>query len=409
MFTKFSNCPLQSDTSLPNIGFYYQTMKTVYRSSESVTEGHPDAICNKIAGAILDAATRASLPFGIDPRVAIEVSAKGDMNSSRGTLFIFGEVSLPKGVQLDFAKIARKTIRDIGYTNADDGFYDGLTNLILAITQQSSEISHGVTRKQIGAGDQGLMFGGAVANEGPEYMPLPIMVAHAITAKLTKLYKQRTLPQLRPDAKSQVVIKYEDDKPVAVEHITVSVAHNKKITQLQLKNDILTQVIKPILAAFKLKLPKRTHIAINAAGPWTIFGPLADAGTTNRKIIVDSYGGAFPHGGGGFNGKDWTKVDMSGAVAARFLAKNLVARNLAKKIQVEVCYTIGLPKPQTFNIETFDTETVPLSQLYKEAHKIIDLSVSGIIKSLHLAQPIYERAASGGWFGRNEFPWEKVI
>lgn len=384
-------------------------MRISYRSSESVTEGHPDVVCNKIAGAILDEATRQSLKVGTSPRVAVEVSAKGDLNHSRGALFLFGEVTLPKGVKLDYEKIARQTIADIGYTNPEDGFFDGLKDFILRLTEQSSEINHGVSKKRLGAGDQGLMFGGAVRGEGPEFMPLPIMLAHALTTRITKLYKSREFPFLRPDAKTQVVIKYVDGKPKAVEHITVSASHTKDVDFKEFKADIFTHVISPILKEFRLKIKNDTkHITINAAGPWTSFGPLADAGTTNRKIIVDSYGGAFPHGGGGFNGKDWTKVDVTGAVGARYLAKTLVANRLAEKAQVEVCYTIGEPDPKAIYIETFGTEKVPLKTVYEKAKGILDLSVSGIIDKLKLAQPVYARAASGGWFGRPEFPWEQV-
>lgn len=378
------------------------------RASESVTAGHPDKICDMIAATVLDNAITRSKPFKALPRVAMEVSAKGDRNKSRGTLLLFGEVTLPDEVTLDYESIARDTVAQIGYINPDYGFWHGMDDVIVRITQQSKNIAAGVGRKKTGAGDQGLMFGGAVENDGPEFMPMPIMVAHALTNRLTEVYKAGILGYLRPDGKSQVVIGYDNDLPVSVEKVTLAAAHDPTVDLPQVRQDLLREVVMPVLDRFNFSLrdPDGQYIC-NGAGPWNIFGPLADAGTTNRKIIVDSYGGRFPHGGGGLNGKDPTKVDASGMVGARYVAKALVANGLAGKVQIEIAYTIGQPNPDFVNINTFGTEKVPLNIIKKKAKQALNLSVDGIIDDLQLWQPIYRRAAVGGWFGRKEFPWEQ--
>jgi len=378
-----------------------------YHTAESVTEGHPDVVCNKIAGEILDAAIRVSESSGTQPRLGLEVSVKGDMNTSRGTLMLFGEVTLPAGTRLDYEKIARDTIEDIGYTNPDCGFWHGLKNLHIAITEQSADIASGVGRKRTGAGDQGLMFGGAVAGEGAEHMPLPIMIAHALTTKYTELYKKKRLKYLKPDGKSQVVIGYnEHEVPVTIDHVTIAASHDPKVKISTVRRDLKRLLIEPVIKKFGLGKAKKS--IVNGAGAWTTYGPLADAGTTNRKIIADSYGGAFPHGGGGFNGKDWTKVDVAGSVGTRYVAKRLVDEGLAQKVQIEVGYTIGQPEPTIVNIHTFDTNNVNRKQIRARALEILDFSVDAIIDRLQLAQPVYAQAAVGGWFGRREFPWEQI-
>jgi S-adenosylmethionine synthetase len=378
------------------------------RSAESVTEGHPDKICDGIAASVLDHSIRLSKAHGMHPRVAMEVSAKGDTNSHHGTLLLFGEVTLPKGIELSYEHIARNYLSDIGYTNPADGFSTKLKELIIRISEQSKDIAHGVSKKRTGAGDQGFMIGGAVA-DGPEYMPMPIMIAHALSTKLTTLRKDGTLPYLKPDGKTQVVVRYRNDRAISIDHITVATAHDSKVDLSRVASDVTALIIKPVLAEFGFSISKSTDVIINGAGAWTVFGPLADAGTTNRKIIVDTYGGYFPHGGGGLNGKDPTKVDLSGALAARFVAKTLVANKLARKVQVNITYTIGNPDPRAVEIETFGTEKVSKKTIQAKAKKALDLSVDGIMEGLHLFQPVYVSAAVGGFFGRPEFPWEQHI
>ncbi len=379
-------------------------MKTQLHVSESVTAGHPDKICDQIAAEILDQAIIACHPLHVRPRVAIEVSAKG--NRSGGTLMIFGEVTLPKGITLHYADIARRTIAEIGYTDPKAGFHSKLRELIIRITEQSADINCGVTKKRTGAGDQGLMFGGAV-DENPQFMPMPIVIAHDLTLAYTKMQKTK-LPYLRPDGKAQAVILYKNGKPVGIHKIIIAASHKEGVTLKQLRSDVIRNIVTPLLEihGFTVTNPKE-QIIVNGAGPWTIYGPLADAGTTNRKIIVDSYGGRFAHGGGGFNGKDPTKVDLAGAVGARFVAKRLIAEGFAKKIQIEVSYVIGLPDPLSINIETFDTETRSKKIIQKRALELLDLSVDGIIDGLQLFQPVYRSASVGGFFGRNIFPWEQ--
>lgn len=381
-------------------------MRTQLRASESVTEGHPDSVCNKIAGAILDEAIRLCKPTGCDPKVAIEVSAKGTPNG--GTLLLFGEVTLPTGIAIDYASVARRVLHDIGYTDKTLGFSEHLSELLVRISEQSSDIARGVNTKKTGAGDQGMMFGGAVTGEGPEYMPLPIMIAHALTLRYTELYKKKLLPMLRPDAKAQVVVEYCDTIPVRVRHITVAASHDPLVAIDEVRNAVYRDIIAPVLESFSFAVDRKREVVINGGGAWTVYGPLADAGTTNRKIIVDTYGGAFCHGGGGFNGKDWTKVDVTGAVGARYLAKRLVAEGLVDRVQVAVCYALGIPEALGVAIEDFNTSHVSDALLRSRADEIIDLSVDGILNTIAMKQPIYEKAASGGWFGRSIFPWEKI-
>ncbi len=375
-------------------------------SSESVTGGHPDKLCDLVAANVLDEAILKSLEIGKLPRVAMEVSAKGDLTSRGGTLLLFGEVSLPHGVTLDYETIARKTIERIGYNNAADGFSNKLNELLVRITEQSKDIDAGVSGTRTGAGDQGFMIGGAV-DDGPEYMPMPIMIAHALVEKLT-LARETTLPFLKPDGKSQVIVRYKNGLAVGVDHITIAASHYDSIDQRQLKQILIDQIIIPTLDSFNFGIGDDTEILINGAGAWTTPGPLSDAGTTNRKIIADTYGGMFPHGGGGLNGKDPTKVDLSGALAARYVAKALVANELAHKVQINVTYTIGQPDPKQVEINAFGTERVPLDVLESKAQKALDLSVDGIIEGLNLNQNIYADAAVGGFFGRKQFPWEQI-
>jgi S-adenosylmethionine synthetase len=381
-------------------------MKIVDRPAESVTKGHPDKICDSIAAAILDEAIKRSKKSDVHPKVAMEVSVKGNQKTG-GTLLLFGEVTLPRGVALDYDKIARRVIESIGYDKSEYGFHNGLPEVILRISQQSADIAHGVNRKKTGAGDQGLMFGGAVY-ETPELMPLPIMLAHGLTQGITACRVNKTLPYLKPDGKAQVVVRYINDKPTSVVSITIAASHDESVDTKTLKDDLKTYVIDPVLSKYGCPLDDDAELFINGAGRWTVFGPLADAGTTNRKIVVDTYGGYFPIGGGGLNGKDPTKVDLSGHLAARYIAKNVVAHKLCSKAQILLSYTIGQPSPQSITIDTFGTQKVSDQVLNSKVKELLDLSVDGIINGLSLFSPVYEQAASGGFFGRNEFPWEKV-
>lgn len=380
----------------------------ISHASESVSAGHPDKICDQVAAAILDQAIEASTPVGRRPRVAMEVSAKG--RPEGGTLMLFGEVTLPEGVKLDYEEIARKTVAEIGYTDQNSQFHSGLQELLIRITQQSANIDHGVSGKRTGAGDQGLMFGGAV-DETPELMPMPIAIAHALTNRYTELYRGE-FNWLRPDAKSQVLLNYANGYPVGVNRIIIAASHDANFSLSDLRQALTRELILPVLDAYKMRITDPAEqIIINGAGEWTIYGPLADAGTTNRKIVVDSYGGAFPHGGGGFNGKDPTKVDLAGAVGARYIAKALVAEKLARKAQVEVSYVIGRPDPLSVNINTFNTANRPDKMIYERAQEILNLSVDGIIDRLDLFNPEkvkYQQAAVGGFFGRRQFPWEQI-
>lgn len=384
-------------------------MSEYLKASESVTEGHPDKVCDSVAANILDAAVTESLPTGKLPRVAMEVSAKGGEHG--GTLMLFGEVTLPTGVTIDWEQVARRTVEQIGYTDAGFGFYGQMPEVIVRINEQSKDIAAGVSRKRTGAGDQGFMIGGAVAGEGPELMPLPIMIAHALTDRYTELYKNGKLPYLRPDGKSQAIVRYINGKPHGIEHITIAASHDPLADLGQVRQDVYRLIVEPVLDGFNHAIDPDRQLIVNGAGEWTIFGPVADAGTTNRKIIVDSYGGYFAHGGGGFNGKDWTKVDVAGAVGARYVAKALVAGGLAKKVQVEVSYAIGHPYPLSIYADTYgtasDTQNRHIRQLLADTQHF-DLSVDGIIETLNLPAVRYAAAARGGWFGRSEFPWERV-
>lgn len=380
----------------------------VSHASESVAPGHPDKVCDQVAAQILDEALAASAPLGARPRVAMETSVKGTPDG--GTMLLFGEVTLPNGVCLDYEQIARKTVAEIGYNDPAAGFHSGLRELLIRISQQSADIDNGVSQSRTGSGDQAIIFGGAV-DETPELMPMPIAVAHALTDRYTELLRGG-LSWLRPDAKSLVVLNYEDGYPVGVNHVVIAASHDANFDFEELRRELTRELILPVLDAYGLKVSDPANqITIDGAGKWTNYGPLADAGTTNRKIIVDSYGGAFKHGGGGFNGKDPTKVDMSGVVGTRYLAKALVAEKLARRVQLEVSYVIGRADPLAVNIETFGTAKKPESMIRSRAKEILDLSMDGIIDTLDLFNPSkvnYRQAAAGGWFGRSQFPWEQI-
>lgn len=373
-------------------------MKSLF-TSESVTEGHPDKICDQISDAILDECLRQ------DPesRVAAETATKN------GAVWVFGEITTQGFVDVD--KIVRKTLRDIGYTHSKLGIDAENCGVFSSIVPQSPDISQGVSsgkglHKEQGAGDQGMMFGYAV-NETPELMPLPIMLAHGLTKKLAEVRKNGTLSYLGPDGKSQVTVEYEDIVPQRVHTIVVSNQHSPDVTHDMIKADIIKYVIKPVCGEY---IDNKTTIHVNPTGAFIIGGPQADAGLTGRKIIVDTYGGMGRHGGGAFSGKDPSKVDRSAAYCARYIAKNIVAAELAKECEVQLAYAIGVAEPVSVFVNTFGTGKIPDDKLMEIVCEVFPLTPNEIIKHLKLRRPIYELTAAYGHFGRelDEFTWEKT-
>ncbi|MDK9699516.1 MAG: methionine adenosyltransferase [bacterium] len=362
-------------------------------SSESVTEGHPDKIADQISDAVLDNVL-ADDPFG---RVACETF------TTTGLVLVGGEITTTTYVPV--ADLVREVVKDIGYSSSHYGFDYETCSVLVALDKQSPDIAMGVDRA--GAGDQGMMFGYAV-NETPELMPLPIMLAHGLTRRLAEVRKSNELNFLRPDGKSQVSVRYIDGKPVEVTTVVISTQHDPDITLEKIRSDIVEHVIKPIIPASMLAKDVVFHV--NPTGRFVIGGPQGDAGLTGRKIIVDTYGGAAPHGGGAFSGKDPTKVDRSAAYAARHVAKNVVAAGLAHRCQVQVAYAIGVAEPVSMMIETFGTGVMPDEEIAKLVKKVFDMTPAGIIERLNLRRPIYRKTASYGHFGRElpEFTWEKT-
>jgi S-adenosylmethionine synthetase len=366
-------------------------------TSESVTEGHPDKMADQISDAILD------YIIARDPhaRVACETLV------SNGFCIIAGE--LKTEIYAPMQEIAREVIREIGYTNAAFGFDYRSAGVLNGIGEQSSDINQGVDQAsgELGAGDQGLMFGYA-CNETPELMPLPILLAHKITAKLAEVRKNGTIPFLRPDGKAQVSVKYQDGKPIAIDTIVVSTQHDDNITQKTLHHAVMTEVLEEVIPKNLLNDEITYHI--NPTGRFVIGGPQGDAGLTGRKIIVDTYGGSCPHGGGAFSGKDPTKVDRSAAYAARYIAKNLVASNVADRITIQIAYAIGVVQPVSIMIDTHGTSTIEESKIEACVEALFDLTPAGIIKELNLLRPIYKKTAAYGHFGREDmqFTWEET-
>lgn len=365
-----------------------------FLTSESVTEGHPDKIADQISDAVLDSI------YEKDPngRVACETLV------TTGLAFVAGEIST--NCYVDIPKIVRETIRDIGYTRAKYGFDYETCAVITAIQEQSPDIALGVD--VLGAGDQGLMYGYAT-KETSELMPLPIMLAHKLVRQLADVRKKGILEYIRPDGKSQVTIEYKDGRPARVDTVVISAQHSPEVSLRQIREDIVEKVILPILPR-DLYDPERITFHINPTGRFVVGGPQGDTGLTGRKIVADTYGGVGSHGGGCFSGKDPTKVDRSGSYAARYIAKNIVAANLAEKCEVQVAYAIGVQQPISVVIDTKETGTVPDDEIQKAVRKHFDFSPAGIIKALDLRRPIFKKTAAYGHFGRMEpeFTWEKV-
>ncbi len=362
-------------------------------TSESVCAGHPDKICDAISDAILDAALRQ------DPHARTGIETVAGANK----IALFGEIKTT--ADINFEKIVRAKVAELGYTNPAWGFSEE-SEFSNDIHQQSPEIAIGVDAD--GAGDQGMMFGYA-CTQTPELMPMPVAVAHAITRKIDAVRESGDLHWLRPDGKAQVTISYENGKPVAVKKLVAAVAHAENVSADDVRRQLIETVIKPALAQYELAIPAEEDIVINGTGLWHIPGPESDAGLTGRKIVVDTYGGYARVGGGAFSGKDPSKVDRSGAYAARFVAKNIVAAGLASECEVGLAYVIGQPLPLMQTIETFGTATVPEQELYDFKDKLIDVSVNGIINKLNLRRPIYSQTSAYGHFGRAGLPWEDLV
>ena len=366
-------------------------------SSESVTEGHPDKMCDQISDSILDE----FLSRDANSRVAVESL------TTTGTVFIAGEVT-SKG-SVDVQKVVRDTIREIGYTRADFGFDCNSCAVFTSIHEQSNDISLGVTPTEIkdqGAGDQGLVFGYA-SEETPEFMPLPIIMAHKLCMKLSDVRKRKELEWVRPDGKSQVSVVYEDFIPKRIDTVVLSTQHSPDIELDQLREEIINKVIQPTCAEW---LDSQTKFIINPTGRFVSGGPSADTGLTGRKIIIDTYGGMGRHGGGAFSGKDPSKVDRSACYMARYIAKNIVAAELARKCEVQIAYAIGMAEPVSVMVDTFGTGRMDQEQIENKVKKNFDMRPSKIIETLSLKRPIYKKTAAYGHFGRNDpsFSWEKT-
>lgn len=368
-------------------------MATKLFTSESVCAGHPDKICDAISDAIVDAA----LAQDPNSRTGIETVAGANK------IALFGEIKTT--ADLNYEKIVREKVAQLGYTVPAWGFSTE-SEFSNDVHQQSPEIAMGVD--QDGAGDQGMMFGFA-CNETPERMPLPIAIAHNLARRIDEVRENGTLQWLRPDGKAQVTVLYEDEKPVAIEKVVAAVAHAESESAEAVRQQVIDRIIKPVLDHYQFEVPSQENITINGTGLWHIPGPESDAGLTGRKIVVDTYGGYARVGGGAFSGKDPSKVDRSGAYAARFIAKNIVAKGFATKCEVGLAYVIGQPEPLMQTIDTFGTATVSDEELHAFKDQLIHTSVKGIIDTLDLKRPIYGATSAYGHFGKQDLPWERVV
>jgi S-adenosylmethionine synthetase len=371
--------------------------RTYLFTSESVTEGHPDKVCDQISDAILDE----FLKQDPESRVAVETL------TTTGIVVVAGEVT--SRAKFDVQDVVRKTLREIGYDDPQYGFDADSCSVLVSLHSQSPDISQGISsteNKEQGAGDQGLMFGYAT-NETEEMMPMPIMLAHKLTKRLSEVRKSKLLPWVRPDGKSQVTVEYEDGKPKKLETIVISTQHSPEINNEQIKKEIIEKVVKPVCGKY---WNDKIKVHVNPTGRFVIGGPPGDAGLTGRKIIVDTYGGMGRHGGGAFSGKDPSKVDRSACYMCRYIAKNIVSAGLAERCEVQVAYAIGVAEPVSLMVSTFDTSKIPEEQIENLVRKHFDMRPAAIISQLQLKRPIYRKTASYGHFGRNEpeFSWEKT-
>jgi S-adenosylmethionine synthetase len=390
-------------------GTSFMNSPQMFFTSESVTEGHPDKICDQVSDAVLDAI----IAKDPDARVACECA------TTTGLMIVMGEITTSTYVEI--AEVARETIREIGYTRAKYGFDCDTCGVILSIKEQSSDIALGVDKaleakrgemndqeiEAIGAGDQGMMIGFA-CNETPELMPLPIMLAHKLCRRMAELRKDKTLPYLRPDGKSQVTVEYQHGVPKRIDTIVLAAQHAPAVEQPQIEADLIEHAIKPLVPAEMLD--DRTKIYVNATGRFVTGGPQGDAGVTGRKIIVDTYGGVARHGGGCFSGKDPTKVDRSASYMARYVAKNLVAAGIADRLELQLSYAIGVARPLSMMVETFGTGKIPEARILELIDAHFDLRPAAIIRDLDLRRPIYKATAAYGHFGRDDIdaPWERT-